>query len=71
MLGEEDVEKWVVGRGHAGSDFIKCVMKVSKKKKKAKGKGYTGFSFWFHFLPVAALPSGAGQGSSGSALSRF
>lgn len=38
MLGEEDVEKWVVGRGHAGSNFIKCVMKVSKKKKqRAKG----------------------------------
>lgn len=71
MLGGEDVEKWVVGRGHAGSDFIKCVMKVSKRKKKSKGQRVTVFSFWFHFLPVAALPSGVGQGSSASALSRF
>lgn len=29
----------VVGRGHAGLDFIKCVMKVSKKKKKQRAKG--------------------------------
>lgn len=38
MLGGEGVEKWVVGRGHAGLDFIKCVMKVSKKKKKQRAK---------------------------------